>query len=35
VSLDSRYERIGYVEIDDIMGKAFVRLYPFNRITLL
>lgn len=35
VSLDSRYADVGYVAIDDIMGKAFVRLFPFNKITLL
>ena len=34
VSLDSRYVEVGYVEIDDIMGKVFVRLFPFNKIQL-
>lgn len=32
VSLDSRAPEIGYVAEDDIMGKAFVRLYPFNKL---
>ncbi|NLD18734.1 MAG: signal peptidase I [Clostridiales bacterium] len=35
VSLDSRAEEVGTVSEDSIMGKAFVRLYPFNEITLL
>lgn len=35
VSLDSRYNDVGYVAIDDIMGKAVIRLFPFNKITLL
>jgi len=34
-SLDSRDPRVGFVKIDDIIGKAFVRLYPFNKIGLL
>lgn len=35
VSLDSRAEEIGNVREDDILGKAFVRLYPFSEIGLL
>ncbi|ABR49769.1 signal peptidase I [Alkaliphilus metalliredigens QYMF] len=31
-SLDSRDDILGLIEIDDIMGKAFIRLFPFNRI---
>lgn len=31
-SLDSRYEDVGLVDVDDIMGKVMVRLYPFNKI---
>lgn len=31
-SLDSRDDVLGLIEIDDIMGKAFIRLFPFNRI---
>ncbi len=30
VSLDSRAEEIGTVNEDDVVGRAFVRLYPFN-----
>ena len=33
VSLDSRYPEVGNVEISKIVGKAFLRLYPFNKIT--
>lgn len=32
VSVDSRSDEIGFVKEDAIMGKAFVRLYPFNQI---
>lgn len=32
VSIDSRVEDVGCVKIDDVLGKAFVRLYPFNKI---
>lgn len=31
-SMDSRDELIGLVDIDEILGKAFIRLYPFNKI---
>ncbi|WP_026477722.1 signal peptidase I [Alkaliphilus transvaalensis] len=31
-SMDSRDTAIGLVLIDDIVGKAFLRLYPFNKI---
>lgn len=34
-SLDSRDDVLGLVDIDDIIGKAFLRLYPFNRVGLL
>ncbi|MFV0515906.1 MAG: signal peptidase I [Aminipila sp.] len=34
VSIDSRVEEVGCVKIDDVLGKAFVRLYPFNSITV-
>ncbi len=30
-SLDSRDQALGLVDMDDIVGKAFLRLYPFNR----
>lgn len=35
VSLDSRAEEIGCVAEDDILGKAFVRLYPLSEIGML
>ena len=35
VSLDSRAEEIGTIDIDKIVGKAFFRLYPFGDIGLL
>lgn len=34
VSADSRSSYVGYVPIDEVMGKAVLRLYPFNKITL-
>ncbi|KAB3525463.1 signal peptidase I [Alkaliphilus serpentinus] len=34
-SMDSRDESIGLVDVDEILGKAFVRLYPFNKLRLL
>jgi len=30
VSIDSRYETVGTVKESDIMGKVFLRLYPFD-----
>ena len=35
ISLDSRYEEVGFINESDILGKVFVRLYPFNKIGLL
>lgn len=35
VSLDSRAEEIGTIDMDKIVGKAFFRLYPFKDISLL
>lgn len=32
VSVDSRVEAVGSVKIKSVVGKAFVRLYPLNRI---
>ena len=32
VSIDSRSEKVGCVDEDQIVGKAFVRLYPFSEI---
>lgn len=31
-SIDSRDERVGLVDIDAVVGKAFLRLFPFNKI---
>lgn len=35
VSLDSRSPEVGNVEEEDVVGKAAVRLFPFNEITRL
>ena len=35
VSLDSRSPQVGNVEEEDVVGKAVVRLFPFNEITKL
>ena len=35
VSIDSRSDSVGCVPADQIVGKAFFRLYPFNSIGLL
>lgn len=35
ISLDSRYDSVGFVDDSDIIGKVFIRLYPFNKIGLL
>lgn len=35
VSLDSRSSDIGCIQVEDVIGKAFFRLYPFDRIGLL
>ena len=35
VSLDSRSPEVGNVEEDSVVGKAVVRLFPFNQITRL
>lgn len=32
VSLDSRSEEVGLVDVDSIQGKVFLRLYPFSDI---
>lgn len=32
VSVDSRYQDVGYVDKDQIQGKVIVRLFPFNKI---
>ncbi|WP_079412234.1 signal peptidase I [Alkalithermobacter paradoxus] len=34
-SMDSRDERIGFVSIDEVVGRVFVRLYPFNKVGTL
>lgn len=35
VSIDSRYSEVGFVEKEDIKGKAILRLYPFTEKHLL
>jgi len=35
VSVDSRSEEVGCVDIDDITGKALIRVYPFGSFGLL
>ena len=35
VSRDSRSEDVGQINEDDIMGKAFIRIYPFNEFGLI
>ena len=35
ISLDSRSEDVGTISEDSIMGKAFIRLFPFDEIGLL
>ncbi len=34
-SMDSRDEEIGLIDIDTIVGKAVLRLFPFNKIGLI
>ena len=34
-SLDSRDGILGLIDYDSIMGKAFIRLFPFSKIGLL
>ncbi len=31
-SMDSRHPDVGFVSRDDILGKAIIRIYPFNKI---
>ena len=31
-STDSRYAQVGLIHRDDIVGRAWLRIYPFNRI---
>ena len=33
-SLDSRNEMVGFVDEKEVIGKVFVRLFPFDKITL-
>ncbi|MBR2000962.1 MAG: signal peptidase I, partial [Firmicutes bacterium] len=33
-SIDSRHGDVGCVSIDQVVGKAVLRLYPFDQITL-
>ncbi|MBP3728580.1 MAG: signal peptidase I, partial [Pseudobutyrivibrio sp.] len=34
-STDSRFEQVGNIDGDDIVGKAWVRVYPFNEFGLV
>ncbi|MBE6033018.1 MAG: signal peptidase I, partial [Clostridiales bacterium] len=34
-SLDSRSPQVGLIEIDEIMGKAVLRVFPFSQFGLL
>lgn len=34
-SADSRDPKVGFVKIDDILGKAVFRLYPFNEVGMI
>lgn len=34
-SLDSRFSEMGLVEKNQIVGKALIRVYPFNNITII
>lgn len=31
-SLDSRDSSVGFIPMDDVIGKVFIRLFPFNKI---
>lgn len=35
ISQDSRYEEVGNIKKDKIVGKAWVRIYPFDKIGIL
>lgn len=35
ISLDSRSDEVGTVSEDDVVGRAFIRLYPFNEFGLM
>ena len=30
-SFDSRNKELGLVDVDDVMGKAIIRIYPFSK----
>lgn len=34
-SLDSRDRRVSLVDVDDVMGKAILRLYPFSKLGVI
>jgi len=34
-SIDSRHDVVGWVDVDDIVGRAFFRLFPFNSIGMI
>ena len=33
-SLDSRYSSVGTIKISDIVGKVFIRIFPFNKVCI-
>ena len=35
VSMDSRFEEVGSITRDELLGRAFVRIFPFNKVGLL
>ena len=35
VSQDSRYEEVGNIKEEDIVGKAWLRIYPFSKFGFL
>ncbi len=34
-SLDSRYSSVGFVSVDQVVGKAIFRIFPFNKMGVL
>ena len=35
VSMDSRYAEVGSIKRSQLLGRAFVRIFPFNKFGLL
>nr|WP_302596194.1 signal peptidase I [uncultured Cellulosilyticum sp.] len=34
-SLDCRFQEVGTIPVDDVVGKAWIKIYPFNQIGIL